>query len=99
MSVILLLFATLIKFNWAPSPGPAPVASYKLCIGLTPGACTTTASVAAPATEKVVDLDVSKVWYATVRAVNPFGESDPSGQVIVGKPLPPAALNGSLSVG
>jgi len=99
MTLALLLFATLIKFSWAPSPGPAPVASYKLCIGTSPGACTTTASVVAPTTEKVVDLDVNQVWYATVRAVNPFGESDPSGQVVVGKPLPPAALTGSLSVG
>ena len=93
--MIRIFFAALIKFTWLASAGPAPVDSYKLCIGTTPGVCTVQTS--ATATEKTIDLDIGQVWYATVRAVNQYGESDPSGQVIVGKPQAPLGLGGKLS--
>lgn len=91
----------MIKFAWdAPTSGPVPT-SYRLCINQVivpanvPAVCTASAVVIG-ATEKSVDLDVTKVWYARVVSVNSFGESIGSDQVILGKPLPPQNLTGSL---
>lgn len=98
----LLLFLVMIKFSWdAPTSGPAPI-SYRLCINPTtvpvtvPTVCTVAAIAPGTATEKSIDLDVSKVWYAKVVSINQFGESDGSNQVVVGKPMPPANFSGSL---
>lgn len=93
----LFFYGLLIRFSWLASPGPAPVDAYKVCIGQTPGSCSVTANVNSPATQLDVDLDVSKVWYATVAAVNEFGESSGSNQVVVGKPLAPTGLAGHRS--
>lgn len=90
-----LLFFTLIRFAWLAAPGPAPVDSYKLCIGTSPGACTVTAT--APGTSADVDLDINQVWYAQVKAVNQYGESLGSNQVVVGFPQAPTGLSGKLS--
>lgn len=95
--ITILLFATLIKFTWIASSGPVQPTSYKLCIGATPGSCTTTATVPASVLEKEIDLNVAVVQYATVKAVNEFGESEGSNQVVVGKPSAPAGLTGRLS--
>lgn len=94
-----LLFFLLIRFKWTAPPMPPPVDSYKLCIGQTPGTCTVTANANGSTTQLDVELDVTKVWYAVVGAVNAYGTSDGSNQVVVGKPFPPTALIGSPSPG
>lgn len=95
--VKLALYFALIKFTWTAPSGPAVPTSYKLCIGASPGQCTTSKTVAAPALETTIDMNVSTVQYVTVTASNQYGDSDASNQVVVGKPLAPGALTGSLS--
>lgn len=86
------LLPVLIHFAWDAPVGGGPVESYKLCVGDKSLECDRT--VLSTATDVSVDLDVSKVWYAHVKAVNQFGESPPSNEVIVGKPHAPKGLVG-----
>lgn len=89
MNILLVFLLFLpIQFKWDPTPPTAPkVESFKVCVGTTPGTCTVTASVNSPNTDLILDLDISKIWFAVVTGINKFGISDASNQVVVGKPL------------
>lgn len=86
---------TPITFNWNAPIGSAPVNSYKLCAAEVAGGCSSTVSVNAPTTTVTTILDISKVWYAYVTAINSFGESERSNQVVLGEPRAPTGLTGT----
>lgn len=94
--LLVALFGAIIKFTWTAPAQPPNVATYKVCADVVPGGCAQTVTVNAPNTTAQIDLDLSKVWYAFVKASNEFGDSAGSTQVVVGKPQPPAGLAGSL---
>jgi hypothetical protein len=88
-----------VTLQWAPSPGVCTATSYILQAGLTSGSSALANSNVGNVTSYTATGVGAGTYYVRVRAVNAFGQSPPSNEIVlvVGTTSTPVTLTGSWS--